>query len=309
MPAITNADASGCGTATIALTVTKDDGGTITSATANIQITVSGFPAGTDGDRRAYPQRGARVSMPAIYVSAGLASGELTLTNGGGSMTKNGINVPSDRAAAILANPAGHYFNVHTVLNPAGAIRGQLAGGGATLDPGSRFRTRADWFHHGLQSSSPICAFARLGTTSLPQLRTIAGVDRVPGHLCATVTAQEEAQTATASAFVPPRFVEVQHRSFAAEDLVGSARPAQRRSSRDTLENGAIIGAVVGAAGLGALAALICNAYQEEGGASCLRDTLRGAAIGAAIGIGAGVAVDAAFTRHAGVTVRIGVTF
>ena len=51
------------------------------------------------------------------------------------------------------------------------------------------------------------------------------------------------------------------------------------------------------------------KAYQEEGGASCLRDTLRGAAIGAAIGIGAGVAVDAAFTRHAGVTVRIGVTF
>jgi hypothetical protein len=83
----------------------------------------------------------------------------------------------------------------------------------------------------------------------------------------------------------------------------------QRRSSRDTLKNGAIIGAVVGAAGLGALAALICNAYQEEGGASCLRDTLRGAAIGAAIGIGAGVAVDAAFTRHAGVTVRIGVAF
>ena len=58
VPAITNADASGSGTATIALTATKDGGGTITSATANIQITVAGFPGGNDLHRRAYPQRG-----------------------------------------------------------------------------------------------------------------------------------------------------------------------------------------------------------------------------------------------------------
>jgi hypothetical protein len=45
--------------------------------------------------------------------------------------------VPSDRAAAILGNASGHYFNVHTALNPAGAIRGQLAGGGATVDQGT----------------------------------------------------------------------------------------------------------------------------------------------------------------------------
>jgi len=48
------------------------------------------------------------------------------LTNGSGSVTKNGINVPADRATAILSNPAGHYFNVHTALNVNGAIRGQF---------------------------------------------------------------------------------------------------------------------------------------------------------------------------------------
>ena len=63
--------------------------------------------------------------------------GELAITNGSGSITKNGINVPADRAAAILSSRAGHYFNVHTALNPDGAIRGQLAGGGATLHPGT----------------------------------------------------------------------------------------------------------------------------------------------------------------------------
>jgi hypothetical protein len=25
-----------------------------------------------------------------------------------------------------MANPSGYYFNVHTALNPTGAIRGQL---------------------------------------------------------------------------------------------------------------------------------------------------------------------------------------
>lgn len=136
VPAITNADRTGAGTATIGLTATRDDSGTITSATANIQITVTGFPAGTVVTDAHIHSAGAGANG-GVFVNAGLTSGELALVNGGGSVTKNGINVPSDRAAAILNNPAGHYFNVHTALNPDGAIRGQLAGGGATLDPGT----------------------------------------------------------------------------------------------------------------------------------------------------------------------------
>jgi hypothetical protein len=136
VPPITNADAGASGTATIALTVTKDDSGTITSATANFQISVAGFPAGTTVTD-AHIHNGSAGANAGVYVNTALTSGELVLTNGAGSLTKNGINVPSDRAAAILSNPAGHYFNVHTAINPAGAIRGQLAGGGATVDPGT----------------------------------------------------------------------------------------------------------------------------------------------------------------------------
>ena len=136
VPAITNADASASGTAVIALTVTKDDSGTVTSATANIQISVEGFPPGTVVTD-AHIHNGAAGANAGIFVSAGLSSGEVVLTNGSGSVTKNGISVPADRATAILNNPAGHYFNVHTLLNAAGAIRGQLAGGGASLDPGT----------------------------------------------------------------------------------------------------------------------------------------------------------------------------
>jgi hypothetical protein len=136
VPPITNADQSAAGTATIALTVTRSDAGNITSATANIQIAVTGFPAGTVVTD-AHVHNAAAGTNGSIFVNAGLTSGELTLVNGSGSVTKNGINVPADRAAAILNNPAGHYFNVHTALNPDGAIRGQLAGGGATVDAGT----------------------------------------------------------------------------------------------------------------------------------------------------------------------------
>lgn len=135
VPTITNADQTGAGTATIALTVTKDDSGTITSATADIQIAVTGLPPGTVVTDAHIHNAAAGVNG-GVFVPTGLTSGELTLVDGSGSVTKNGINVPADRAAAILNNPAGHYFNVHTALNPNGAMRGQLAGGGATLDPG-----------------------------------------------------------------------------------------------------------------------------------------------------------------------------
>ena len=126
VPAITNADAGSTGTAMIALTVTKDGSGTITSATMNFQISVTGLPAGTTVTD-AHVHNGAVGVNAGVYVGTTLSSGEMVITNGSGSITKNGINVPSDRAAAILSNPAGHYFNVHTALNPGGAMRGQLS--------------------------------------------------------------------------------------------------------------------------------------------------------------------------------------
>ncbi|HVR42285.1 MAG TPA: CHRD domain-containing protein, partial [Thermoanaerobaculia bacterium] len=46
-------------------------------------------------------------------------------------VTVTGID-PAD-AAAILANPAGYYVNVHTTQFPAGAVRGQLTSAGGVL--------------------------------------------------------------------------------------------------------------------------------------------------------------------------------
>ena len=48
------------------------------------------------------------------------------LTNGSGSFTVAGINVTADVASAMLANPSGYYFNVHSTANPGGVARGTL---------------------------------------------------------------------------------------------------------------------------------------------------------------------------------------
>jgi hypothetical protein len=90
---------------------------------------------------------------------------------------------------------------------------------------------------------------------------------------------------------------------------VSSVR-SQQGASRDSLKNGVIVGATIGAAALGTLAAVLCRAYQEEGGPSCVPDTLRFAAIGGALGSGIGLAVDAVRTdARPGVSVRIAIKF
>jgi hypothetical protein len=41
-------------------------------------------------------------------------------------LTFTGVAVPSAVASAILANPSGFYFSLHSALNQAGVVRGQL---------------------------------------------------------------------------------------------------------------------------------------------------------------------------------------
>jgi hypothetical protein len=135
VPAIGNAEAVATGTATIVLRITRNSGGTPTAATADFQINVAGFPAGS-AITMAHIHPGAAGSTGAILVDTGLAAGQLALTNGGGSISRNTIAVVPDVAAAIVANAAGYYFNVHSTMNPDGVLRGQLAGGGAIVDPG-----------------------------------------------------------------------------------------------------------------------------------------------------------------------------
>jgi hypothetical protein len=116
VPAITGAEASGSGTASITFDQTAN--------TVTFVVNLSGFPAGTPINI-AHIHTGAAGVSGAVLVTTTLAAGEVTLANGSGSFSKT-APVTADVAQGIINNPAGFYFNVHSTLNPGGVARGQL---------------------------------------------------------------------------------------------------------------------------------------------------------------------------------------
>ena len=127
VPAITNAEASGNGLATITFNLTRDSAGAITAANADFLVTLNSFPANTPVTA-AHIHPGAAGVNGSALVNLGIASGEIVLASGTGNFTKTGIanNLDPARAQDIINNPASYYFNVHSVMNGGGFARGQL---------------------------------------------------------------------------------------------------------------------------------------------------------------------------------------
>jgi hypothetical protein len=126
VPPIAGAEANGSANATLNMQLAKDEYGTITAATFDVSVTATGFPAGT-ALTAAHIHPGVAGTNGGILISLGLAAGEVTFPNGGGSFSKQGITLTTDQANAILANPGAFYLNIHTAANTGGVARGQLA--------------------------------------------------------------------------------------------------------------------------------------------------------------------------------------
>jgi hypothetical protein len=71
---------------------------------------------------------------------------------------------------------------------------------------------------------------------------------------------------------------------------------AQTQGQRDSLKNGALVGAVVGALAMGTGVGLLCKALQEPTDPSCW-GSVGVALYGAGIGVAAGVGLDALFVK------------
>lgn len=125
VPPVSNSEATGLGTATMTFDINRDSGGAISSATAAFQVNLTGFPAGTTLTM-AHIHRGAININGPIVVDTGLTTGEVVLVAGNGGFAKSGIAVQPSIMQEILSTPAAFYFNVHSVLNPNGMVRGQL---------------------------------------------------------------------------------------------------------------------------------------------------------------------------------------
>lgn len=133
VPPITNADATGSGAAAVTIDLTRDSQNNITAATARFDVAVAGLPP-TDTVVLAHVHREAvGVNGPIVIDSGITQSNPVPLTNGAATFTRTGLPVNPDDASAIIASPAGFYFNVHTNLNPGGALRGQLGQTRVTL--------------------------------------------------------------------------------------------------------------------------------------------------------------------------------
>jgi hypothetical protein len=126
VPPITNAEAGATGVATITLRVTKDATGTVTASTVDFAVTLASFPAGSTA-RLAHIHTGSSIVAGPVLIDTGLsATTAVAMPAGTGSFSFTGVTVSVENANAILANPAGFYFNVHSVLNGGGVVRGQL---------------------------------------------------------------------------------------------------------------------------------------------------------------------------------------
>lgn len=127
VPPVSNAEASGRGTATITMNLSRNTAGAIQSGTLDFRFDLTGFPNGTT-ITLAHIHPGAAGATGAPVVNTGLtAATALVLVGGQGSYEARGIAVDVTALQAIIDNPAGYYFNVHSSTNPGGVARGQLA--------------------------------------------------------------------------------------------------------------------------------------------------------------------------------------
>ena len=93
----------------------------------------------------------------------------------------------------------------------------------------------------------------------------------------------------------PPRLI-ISEKAVA--DALTAEQPAMREG-RDSVKNGAVIGAIIGAVALGGFVGWLCNALQEPSDPSCVPGTLLYTGVGAGIGAAAGAGIDALFMRVA----------
>jgi hypothetical protein len=125
VPPIVGAESAGSGTATITFHLTRDSTQTITAATVDFVASMTGFPPGTVVIL-AHIHVGATGVPGGVVINTMIGPGEVTMPNGSGTLVHTNTSPDLAQVQAIINNPAGYYFNVHTPANSGGVMRGQL---------------------------------------------------------------------------------------------------------------------------------------------------------------------------------------
>jgi hypothetical protein len=128
VPAITGPNASASASVLVTLDVTRDTSGNITSGALMFDVNYQ-FP-GTVTFTGFHIHTGvAGVNGPVILDSR--TSGIVADASGIGRITRiislDTTQARLDALKAVIANPSGHYINLHTTVSPGGAVRAQLS--------------------------------------------------------------------------------------------------------------------------------------------------------------------------------------
>jgi hypothetical protein len=134
VPPVTNEENTARGTAVITINPQRDGSGTITGGTIDFNVSMTGLQT-TTVLTAAHIHPGAAGVPGGVLIGTGLSSQDnVPINNGSATFSKlnvpaagqNGQTTAAQNIQAILANPAGFYFNVHTARNGPGVMRGQL---------------------------------------------------------------------------------------------------------------------------------------------------------------------------------------
>ena len=129
VPPITHAESNGRGNAQITFDLTRDGGGAITAATVTWAFSLSDLQTNRTIIIGHIHIGGSGVAG-GVHINTGLsAANALVLPEGRLNthvITTTATGVELGRMQAILDNPGGYYFNLHSPLNPGGVVRGQL---------------------------------------------------------------------------------------------------------------------------------------------------------------------------------------
>jgi hypothetical protein len=126
VPPIANEEAPGTGAGQFALHITRDSAGAVTGGTIDMYFQASGFPDGTAVVGAHIHPGAAGVNGPVLIGTSLTATAPLVLRGGRAEFPQTGIAVSAANANALINNPAGFYFNIHSPRNPGGFARGQL---------------------------------------------------------------------------------------------------------------------------------------------------------------------------------------
>jgi hypothetical protein len=126
VPLVTNAESQGTGSVTITFVVPRDSSGNVTGdGTWNVQAVVSGVTPDTE-IRLAHIHTGASGVQGPVFVNTGLSAATAIRVPVSATINLQNLAITQAQATAVVANPAGHYFNMHSALNGTGVVRGQL---------------------------------------------------------------------------------------------------------------------------------------------------------------------------------------